>query len=408
MASKDRLFKASEAGVFYREHPTRKKGVRKDRQWVIIQKLGGKRRVSTLGWWYDGITRGDAINKAHEYKVNYKINKENPDKKPLPVCKRDEDIAAEELADLLERQRKQEEHRNITFGDFFKETYLPLQVANGKKSVGREQALFSYHLEPVLGKMTFHEIKPLHVERVKKNMSAKGQSPRSIQYALSLIRQIWNQAIRDEITEIQHPISKVSKPKINNKRERYFTEEEEKLLLDELARRSLITYDMSIMSLDTGARWSELAKLQWEHVNLEAKTVRLIGTKAGDNRTAYIATKRVLAMLKRRKKEEESKEESNEENSLFVFPARDGGQQAQVNRVCFKAIRALGLNDGVDRKHRLSFHSFRHTCASRLAMAGVPLYTIKEIMGHHSITMTERYAHLMPSAMQGALEKLEK
>ena len=69
----------------------------------------------------------------------------------------------------------------------------------------------------------------------------------------------------------------------------------------------------------------------------------------------------------------------------------------------------LGLNDGVeDRRHRLSFHSFRHTCASRLAIAGVPLYTIKEILGHHSITMTERYAHLMPSVMRDALKTLEK
>ena len=404
MASKDDLLKTDESGVFYREHPTRKKGVRKDRQWVIIQKLGGVRRVSTLGWWYDGIALGDAINKAHEYKVNFKRNKENPDKKPLSICKQDEDDSAAELAELLERQRKQNEHRNITFGNYFNETYLPLQVDNGKKSVNREQALFTYHLFPVLGKMTFHEIKPLHVERVKKNMSTKGQAPRSIQYALSLIRQIWNQAVRDDITEIQHPVSRVSKPKVNNKRERFFTEEEEALLLDELANRSPITYDMSIMSLDTGARWSELAKLQWAHVDLKAKSVRLIGTKAGDNRTAHVVTKRVLDMLKQR----EDNEADKEEHSSFVFPARDGGQQEQVNRVCFKSIRGLGLNDGVDRRHRLSFHSFRHTCASRLAMAGVPLYTIKEVLGHHSITMTERYAHLMPSAMRDALEKLEK
>jgi len=404
MASKEDLFKTAEVGVFYREHPTRKKGVRKDRQWVIVQKLGGVRRVSTLGWWCDGVTHGDAINKAHEFKANYKSNKENPDQNPLPICKQDEDLAAAELADSLERQRKQDEYRNITFGDFFNETYLPLQVDNGKKSVKREQALFFYHLLPVLGRMTFHEIKPLHVERVKKNMSVKGQSPRSIQYALSLIRQIWNQAIRDEITEIQHPVSRVSKPKVNNKRERFFTEEEESLLLDELAKRSPITYDMSIMSLDTGARWAELAKLQWGHVDLKAKTVRLIGTKAGDNRTAHIVTRRVLNMLKRR----ESLEAGKEEHSLYVFPARDGNQQQQVNRVCFKSIQRLGLNDGVDRRHRLSFHSFRHTCASRLAIAGVPLYTIKEVMGHHSITMTERYAHLMPSTMRDALEKLEK
>ncbi|MBW6510062.1 MAG: tyrosine-type recombinase/integrase [Desulfuromonadales bacterium] len=62
----------------------------------------------------------------------------------------------------------------------------------------------------------------------------------------------------------------------------------------------------------------------------------------------------------------------------------------------------------MDRKHQLSFHTFRHTCASRLAMAGVPIYTIKEILGHHTIKTTERYAHLMPSASRDALELLER
>ena len=175
MASKDDLLKTGEAGVLYREHPTRKNGVRKDRQWIIIQKLGGARRVSTLGWWQDGITIGDAINKAHEYKTNFKFNRENPDRPRLPICKQDEDNAAGELAIELERQRKADEYKNVTFGDYFDKTYLPLQIDNGKKKVtiNREQALFTYHLKLVLAKMTFHEIKPLHVERVKKNMSDK-------------------------------------------------------------------------------------------------------------------------------------------------------------------------------------------------------------------------------------------
>jgi integrase len=405
MASKNDLIKSGEAGVYFREHPTRKNGVRKDRQWVIVQKLGDVRRVSTLGWWSAGTSLGDAINKAHEYRENFKWNKGNPGQKMKPICKQDEDDKVAALATQLELERKLEEHRNITFCEYFNLSYLPLQINNGKKSVKREQALFVYHLEPVLGSLTFHEIKPFHVEKVKKEMSNKGQAPRSIHYALSLIRQIWNQAVRDEVIEIQHPISKVTKPKVNNKRERFLTEEEEELLLNELAIRSPTTHDMAIMSIDTGARWSELARLKWSQVDLNAETVRLISTKPGNNRTAHIATHRVLEMLKRRDQERAF----SEQPSVYLFPARNGGQQKQVNRVCYRTIKDLGLNNGIeDNSQRLSFHCFRHTCASRLAMAGVPLYTIKEIMGHHSITMTERYAHLMPSAMREALKILDK
>jgi integrase len=400
MAVKSDLIPSGIQNIFYREHPTRKHGVQKDRQWIIVQKIDGKRRVSTIGWSSEGVTRGQVDDKAAEYKSNHRWNQANPDQPPKPICKADEDAAAEQLKQEIERQRKAEEHRNVTFSEYFNTVYLPLQISNKKQSVKREQALHDYHLKPVLGKLTFHEIKPFHVEKVKQRMTSKGQAPRSIQYALALVRQIWNQAVRDDITEAQHPVGKVSKPKINNSRERFFTEEEEHLLLDELMERSPITHDMAIMSLDTGARWGELASLTWQNVNLDTDSARLMDTKSGDNRTIHISTNRVRQMLKDRYRQR---------TSQYVFPARDGGRQEQVNRVCYRSIKKLGLNDGAeDRRQQLSFHSFRHTCASRLAMQGIPLYTIKEIMGHHSITMTERYAHLMPSAMREALKTLEQ
>lgn len=77
------------------------------------------------------------------------------------------------------------------------------------------------------------------------------------------------------------PTRQVKKPKLNNKRERFITEEEEVLLLDSLKERSQSTYDMAIMSLDTGVRWGELAALTWQNVDLVALTARLMDTKAG-------------------------------------------------------------------------------------------------------------------------------
>ncbi|MBW2185882.1 MAG: tyrosine-type recombinase/integrase [Deltaproteobacteria bacterium] len=123
-------------------------------------------------------------------------------------------------------------------------------------------------------------------------------------------------------------------------------------------------------------------------------------TKAGDNRTIHTTTQRVMKMLDRRK---------HESDSPYVFPARDGGKQKQVNVVFLRTVRDLGLNDGIDDdRKKVCFHTMRHTFASRLAMAGVPLYTIKTAMGHHSIIMTERYAHLMPDTLREAMAVLEK
>ncbi|MBN2646126.1 MAG: site-specific integrase [Desulfuromonadaceae bacterium] len=400
MASLDQLQKSGEPGVFYREHQTRKNGVRKDRQWIIRQTLGGKTRISSLGWWSLGFTMGDAINKALEYRENFKWNADNPDQKPKPICKQDEDDATAELAARIERERKQEEHRNITFGAYFSTRYLPLQFDNGKKSASKEEQLFRLHIAPVVEKLTFADIMPLHIEKIGKTMKDKGLSPKTVTYAYAIVRQIWNLANIDGVTDRQHPTRQVKKPKLNNKRERFITEEEEVLLLAALKDRSQTTYDMAIMSLDTGARWGELAALTWQNVDLVSLTARLMDTKAGDNRTIHTTTQRVREMLKHRKQHSDAP---------FVFPALNGGMQKQPNVVFARTVNDLGLNDGIDdQRQKVCFHTMRHTFASRLAMAGVPLYTIKEAMGHHTIAMTERYAHLMPDTLREAMLHLEK
>lgn len=401
MASKDELFKTGEPGVFYREHPTRKHGVgKKDRQWVIVQKLGGKRRVSTLGWWSQDFTLGDALNKVEEYRSNHKWNQDNPDQSPRPICKQDEDDAAELKRQEIERERKVEERKNITFGEYFTTRYLPLQFDHGKKSAAKEEQLYRLHIAPILAKFSFAEIMPLHVEKIGKAMKDKGLSPKTIAYAYAVIRQVWNLANNDDVTDRQHPTRKVKKPKLNNKRERFISEEEETILLEALKKRSMTTHDMAIMSLDTGARWGELAALKWQNVDLEACTARLMDTKAGDNRTIHTTTARVKEMLDRRKATAKSH---------YVFPAVGGEMQRQVNVVFSRVVMDLGLNDGItDPRQKVCFHTLRHSFASRLAMAGVPLYTIAKAMGHHTIAMTERYAHLAPDVLRDAMVHLEK
>ncbi|WP_417908558.1 tyrosine-type recombinase/integrase, partial [Candidatus Electronema sp. PJ] len=56
----------------------------------------------------------------------------------------------------------------------------------------------------------------------------------------------------------------------------------------------------------------------------------------------------------------------------------------------------------------LVFHSCRHTCASWLVQAGVPLITVKEILGHSTIALTERYSHLAPDGTRAALRVMEQ
>jgi integrase len=83
----------------------------------------------------------------------------------------------------------------------------------------------------------------------------------------------------------------------------------------------------------------------------------------------------------------------------YVCPETQSDTQKDWRRWFEDALKEAGIKD-------FRWHDLRHTFASRLVMAGVPLLTVKELLGHHSITMTERYAHLSPDHRAIEIEKI--
>ena len=70
------------------------------------------------------------------------------------------------------------------------------------------------------------------MEKIKKDMIDAGKAPRSVHYALAVVRQVINHAIMNEIYSGDNPACKVSRPKLENKRLRFLTDEDEKRLSD--------------------------------------------------------------------------------------------------------------------------------------------------------------------------------
>ena len=93
----------------------------------------------------------------------------------------------------------------------------------------------------------------------------------------------------------------------------------------------------------------------------------------------------------------------------FVFQARGGGEITDISRAFFRAVEDLGFNEGIDdRRRRVTFHTLRHTYASWLAIQGTPIIQIKELLGHQTLVMTERYAHLIPDQKKAAVQNMAK
>ena len=100
--------------------------------------------------------------------------------------------------------------------------------------------------------------------------------------------------------------------------------------------------------------------------------------------------------------------------SALVWPARIKGSQKekrirQVSNVFKDAVDALKLNDGfTDRRQKVVFHTLRHSCASFMVNAGIPIYTVQHVLGHKDVATTTRYAKVSRETLVSAAEVLER
>ncbi len=146
-----------------------------------------------------------------------------------------------------------------------------------------------------------------------------------------------------------------------------------------------------IMGVYTGMRLGEILSLKWEQVDLRHGFILLDVTKNGERREIPInaTLKATLEAI------------PYGPESLCVFANKDDNPYQRVKRSFVTACKRAGITD-------FRFHDLRHTFASHLVMAGVDITTVKELLGHKTLTMTLRYSHLAPSHKVKAVRILEE
>jgi site-specific recombinase XerD len=326
----------------------------------------------------------------------YKLNTKEQSGAKSPKERRQ---LAKEFREAEKEAKAQVEKENVTFGEYFQEDYFPTSLVGKKKGTSRKEVEhFKNWIQPIIGKMPFKEIKPFTIEKIKKNILADGKSPRSLQYVFATIRQVWNMARRDGLISGDSPTKQVKIPKIDNKRIRFLSHEEADLLLEAL-KEDPLTHDLALLSLQTGLRVGEMAKLKWSHIDLDRGIIHVMDSKGGKGRVAYI-TKKLKTMLKARKRRGPND---------HVFIRQDGELITDMPRIFFDVVNDLGFNNDItDSRQKVVAHTLRHTFASWHVEAGTDLYTLKTLMGHSVMAMTERYAHLSNGTLQNATANFEK
>ena len=192
-----------------------------------------------------------------------------------------------------------------------------------------------------------------------------------------------------------------STPGGHNKKTRYLNRDEADLLLKALAKKSTDIHDMSLLSLYTGMRFSEVARLRWADVDIFQGLIMIKNTKSSKNRPAYI-TPEVKKMLAQRTQEKPE--------DLIFPPARGDKKKLRplIGNTYYHAVNNLFNQDLTDKKLRVDFHTLRHTFASWLVDDGTDLYLVKELLGHSDLKITERYAHIGSNQLRQAVMRLQK
>lgn len=186
-------------------------------------------------------------------------------------------------------------------------------------------------------------------------------------------------------------IKRDSKVKPHKGKVRFLTADEEAALLTQLHPDTVIrgvgsddvysqrvdAYDLAILLFDIGGRYSELAKLEWNQVNLGKRTIRLYRSKV-KNESTLMMTDRVHAVLTRRHRDSAG--------GKYVFQSKDGTARKYSPRAFQSAFKRAGIEGA-------TIHSLRHTFGTKLADAEVGAPDIQNLMGHADIKTTMIYVH---------------
>lgn len=166
------------------------------------------------------------------------------------------------------------------------------------------------------------------------------------------------------------------------------------------AERELLWWTMILVGLRTGLRQGELLGLRWEDVDVVAGRLRvrqavargIVGTpKNGKSRVIPLSREAVRALKGHRHLRGE-----------YVFCQDDEAllTKGQCKHPLWRACRRAGLR-------RIGWHCLRHSFASHLVMRGKSLKVVQELLGHATIEMTMRYAHLAPVVHRDAVDALD-
>ena len=252
----------------------------------------------------------------------------------------------------------------------------------------RDEERFKKKWVAIFPAARLNALTPIALESARALLS-EGRTPQTVNRYMGFLRRVLNKAVRDGKLA-SNPVSRIKMFREPAGKTRFLSPEEEGVLCEKIGASYAGWVRLAIL---TGMRQMEQFSLRWEHVDLERGVLTLSNTKAGGVQYVRLneEAKRLIEGFIPGNK------------SVWVFPSENPATHADprnfYRRVYLPKVKESGL-DGV------SWHSLRHTFASRLAMSGSTEGTIATLLRHSGTVLVRRYAHLSPSHLQDEIEKI--
>jgi integrase len=296
--------------------------------------------------------------------------------------------------------RSVEAVKPMTFEQFVRQEYLPHSKATNRPSSHRRDVVSSRNILPKLGNILLRAMSRGDIQRYldqrlgEKTHKGKPPAPATVNREFAFISGVLSEALARGYVE-HHAASGIRMLPEENERVRWLTYEEEEKLLE---RASAWLRPIVVAAVETGLRRSELLRLAWADVDRLRRQIRV---EYGKNHSVrYVPTSARFEKLLESLPPfigAEGKVPCVFVNPKTGLPFEEGG----VSHAFLRAARAAKLTD-------VRFHDLRHTFASRLVQEGVPLNNVRELLGHRSMAMVLRYAHLAPSNLRDAIDALDR
>jgi integrase len=221
------------------------------------------------------------------------------------------------------------------------------------------------------------------------------RAPSTVLRYMAVLSHAFSVAVKEWQWLDDSPMRKVSKPKEPRGRVRFLSDAERDALMTACKTSRSDDLHLAVMlALSTGARLMELMSLRWPQIDLQRRVITLMETKNGEIR-ALPLTGKALEMVTERGKVRRI-------DTDLLFPSKTDAQKPiDLHGPFSTALKKAGITD-------FRWHDLRHTTASYLAMNGASLAEIAEVLGHKTLSMVKRYAHLSNAHTMRVVESMNE